>query len=56
MNPYLSTDLWKETVEDHSILLGEPPEHSVRTIALSELHDEEACRVYPLVSELYRCA
>ncbi|MFC9707251.1 IucA/IucC family C-terminal-domain containing protein [Paenibacillus sp. NPDC056933] len=46
MNRYLSTDLWKETVEDHSILLGEPPEHSVRTIALSELHDEEACREY----------
>ncbi|WP_458125842.1 (2Fe-2S)-binding protein [Paenibacillus sp. Z3-2] len=46
MNPYLSTDLWKETVEDHSILLGEPPEHSVRTIALSELHDEAACREY----------
>ncbi|RAW19303.1 ferric iron reductase [Paenibacillus taichungensis] len=46
MNPYLSTDLWKETVEEHSILLGEPPEHSVRTIALSELHDEEACREY----------
>ncbi|WP_413404720.1 IucA/IucC family C-terminal-domain containing protein [Paenibacillus amylolyticus] len=46
MNLYLSTDLWKETVEDHSILLGEPPEHSVRTIALSELHDEEACREY----------
>ncbi|WP_315794974.1 (2Fe-2S)-binding protein [Paenibacillus sp. BIC5C1] len=46
MNPYLLTDLWKETVEDHSILLGEPPEHSVRTIALSELHDEEACREY----------
>ncbi|KGP78151.1 MULTISPECIES: IucA/IucC family C-terminal-domain containing protein [unclassified Paenibacillus] len=46
MNPYFSTDLWKETVEDHSILLGEPPEHSVRTIALSELHDEAACREY----------
>jgi ferric iron reductase protein FhuF len=46
MDCYLSTDLWKETVEDHSILLGEPPEHSVRTIALSELHDEEACREY----------
>jgi ferric iron reductase protein FhuF len=46
MNPYLSTDLWKETVEDYSILLGEPPEHSVRTIALSDLHDEKACREY----------
>ncbi|NMI03180.1 ferric iron reductase [Paenibacillus sp. SZ31] len=46
MTHYLSTDLWKETVEDHSILLGEPPEHSVRTIALSELHDEAACREY----------
>ncbi|MCM3131256.1 (2Fe-2S)-binding protein [Paenibacillus polysaccharolyticus] len=46
MSRYLSTDAWKETVEDHSILLGEPPEHSVRNIALSELHDEEACREY----------
>ncbi|MBM6383135.1 MAG: (2Fe-2S)-binding protein [Paenibacillus sp.] len=46
MNPYLSTDLWKETVEDHSIWLGEPPERSVRTIALSELHQESACREY----------
>ncbi|PYE47880.1 (2Fe-2S)-binding protein [Paenibacillus barcinonensis] len=46
MNHYLSTDIWKETVEDHSILLGEPPQHSVRSIALSELHDEEACREY----------
>lgn len=27
-------------------MLGEPPEHSVRTIALSELHDETACREY----------
>lgn len=27
-------------------MLGEPPEHSVRGIALSELHDEEACREY----------
>ncbi|MCK6074660.1 (2Fe-2S)-binding protein [Paenibacillus silvae] len=46
MSRYLSTDVWKETVEDHSILLGVPPEHSVRSIALSELHDEEACREY----------
>ncbi|SEB10331.1 IucA/IucC family C-terminal-domain containing protein [Paenibacillus sp. 276b] len=46
MTHYLSTDLWKETVKDHSILLGELPEHSVRTIALSELHDEAACREY----------
>ncbi|RAI84465.1 ferric iron reductase protein FhuF [Paenibacillus pabuli] len=46
MTNYLSTDLWKETVKDHSILLGEPPEHSVRTIALSELHEEAACREY----------
>ncbi|SLK04530.1 MULTISPECIES: IucA/IucC family C-terminal-domain containing protein [unclassified Paenibacillus] len=46
MTHYLSTDSWKETVKDHSILLGEPPEHSVRTIALSELHDEAACREY----------
>lgn len=46
MSRYLSTDVWKETVEDHSILLGEPPEHSVRSISLSELHDEEACREY----------
>lgn len=46
MNTFLSTDLWKETAEDHSILLGEPPEHSVRTIALSDLHDEAACREY----------
>ncbi|MFS0870407.1 (2Fe-2S)-binding protein [Paenibacillus xylanilyticus] len=46
MDQYLSTDLWKESVKDHSILLGEPPEHSVRTIALSELHDEAACREY----------
>lgn len=27
-------------------MLGEPPEHSVRTVALCELHDEEACREY----------
>ncbi|WJH30697.1 hypothetical protein N6H13_08745 [Paenibacillus sp. CC-CFT742] len=46
MNPYLTTDLWQQTVEDHSIWLGMPPEPSVRTIALSELHEEAACREY----------
>ncbi|WP_413376433.1 (2Fe-2S)-binding protein [Paenibacillus taichungensis] len=46
MDRYLSTDLWKQTAEKHSIWLGEPPEHSIRTIALSELHDEAACRKY----------
>lgn len=46
MNLYLSTDLWKQTAEKHSIWLGEPPENSVRTIALSELHEEAACREY----------
>ncbi|WP_145053070.1 (2Fe-2S)-binding protein [Paenibacillus xylanexedens] len=46
MDKYLSSDLWKETVEDHSILLGKPPENSVCTITLSELHDEAVCREY----------
>jgi ferric iron reductase protein FhuF len=46
MGHYLSTDLWKQTAEKHSILLGETPENSVRTIALSELHEEAACREY----------
>ncbi|MGF9697818.1 (2Fe-2S)-binding protein [Paenibacillus sp. MABNR03] len=46
MDHYLSTDLWKQMVEEHSIWLGEPPENSVRTIALSELNEEVACREY----------
>lgn len=46
MDRYLSSDLWTQTTEKHSILLGEPPEQSIRAIALSELRDEEACRAY----------
>ncbi|AJE53066.1 ferric iron reductase [Paenibacillus jamilae] len=46
MDHYLSTDLWQQTVEEHSIRLGEPSEDNVRIIALSQLHEEAACREY----------
>jgi len=46
MDRYLSSKLWKQTAEKHSILLDEPPEQSVRTIALSELQEEAACAAY----------
>lgn len=46
MDHYLSTVLWEELVEDYAILLGKPPEDSVRTVALSQLHDEATCREY----------
>lgn len=46
MDRYLSGDAWKQTAEKYSMLLGEPPADSVRTIALSELHDEASCRAY----------
>lgn len=46
MNHYLSTVLWEELVEDYEILHGKPPADSVRTVALSQLHDEATCREY----------
>ncbi|MGV6938742.1 hypothetical protein ACWA2B_25465 [Paenibacillus sp. CMM36] len=46
MDHYLSTDLWQQTVDEHSIRLGEPSEDNVRIIALSQLHEEAACREY----------
>lgn len=46
MEQYLSTVLWEELVEDYDILLGNPPEDSVRSIALSQLYDEATCREY----------
>lgn len=46
MEQYLSTVLWEELVEDYDILLGKPPEDSVRTVALSQLIDEATCREY----------
>lgn len=46
MNRYLSTVLWEELVEDYDILLGKPPEDSVRTVALNHLHNEATCREY----------
>lgn len=46
MDNYLFTDLWKQTVEDYDLRLGEPAADSVRTIALSQLHEESVCREY----------
>ncbi|MGG0822268.1 ferric iron reductase [Paenibacillus turicensis] len=46
MDHYLSTVLWEELVEDYDILYGKPPEDSVCTVALSQLHDEATCREY----------
>lgn len=46
MDGYLSSAPWRELAEDYRMRLGEPPEGSVRTIALSELQDEAVCREY----------
>ncbi|CAH1203102.1 (2Fe-2S)-binding protein [Paenibacillus sp. JJ-223] len=46
MDHYLSTDVWQQTVKDYSLRIGDPPEDSLRTIALSQLHEEAACREY----------
>jgi len=46
MDRYLSNDLWKQMASKHSILLGEPPEDSVRIVALNDLYEEAACRDY----------
>ncbi|MDO3412444.1 (2Fe-2S)-binding protein [Saccharibacillus sp. CPCC 101409] len=46
MDRYLASEGWKQTADKYSIRLGKPPANSVRTVALSELYEEEACRVY----------
>lgn len=46
MDCYLSSAPWRELAEDYRMRLGEPPEGSVRTIALSKLQDEAVCREY----------
>ncbi|ASA25726.1 IucA/IucC family C-terminal-domain containing protein [Paenibacillus donghaensis] len=46
MDNYLSSASWREMAEEYSLWLGEPPKGSVRTIALSQLHEEAACREY----------
>ncbi len=46
MNDYLTEDLWIQTADNHSILLGEPPDHCVYAVALSELYEEDSCRAY----------
>ncbi|NQX48360.1 (2Fe-2S)-binding protein [Paenibacillus tritici] len=46
MEHYLSSTPWRDLAEDYKLWLGEPPAGSVRTIALSQLQDEAACREY----------
>ncbi|MDF9841484.1 MULTISPECIES: IucA/IucC family C-terminal-domain containing protein [unclassified Paenibacillus] len=46
MDSYLSSASWKQLTADYRIWPGEPPASSIRTIALSHLHDEAACRDY----------
>ncbi|MEK5024335.1 (2Fe-2S)-binding protein [Paenibacillus sp. FSL M7-1046] len=46
MDNYLSSVYWKQMAEEYRLWLGEPPKGSVRTIALSQLHEEAACREY----------
>lgn len=46
MDGYLSSVSWKQLTADYRMRLGEPPASSIRTIALSQLHDEAACRDY----------
>lgn len=53
MEVYLNTEAWKQTAAKHCIRLGDPPANSVRTIALSELHDEAACRDYIVWLQAY---
>lgn len=53
MDYYLSNDLWKQTAAKYSMLLGEPPEDSVRIVALSDLYEEAACRDYIRWFQMY---
>ncbi|WNS41495.1 IucA/IucC family C-terminal-domain containing protein [Paenibacillus sp. MMS20-IR301] len=46
MNDFLTTRSWKEMTEEYRLRLGEPPADSARTIALSSLKEEAACREY----------
>lgn len=46
MDNYPSTVWWEDLMEDYEIWLGEPPEDSVRTIALSQLQEEATCLEY----------
>ncbi|OMC78634.1 ferric iron reductase [Paenibacillus odorifer] len=46
MDNYLSSVTWKQMAEEYRLWVGEPPEGNVRTIALSQLHEEAACREY----------
>ncbi|CAM4518470.1 IucA/IucC family C-terminal-domain containing protein [Paenibacillus typhae] len=46
MDGYLSSVSWKQLTADYRMRLGEPPASSIRTIALSQLQDEVACRDY----------
>ncbi|ANF97837.1 (2Fe-2S)-binding protein [Paenibacillus bovis] len=53
MDYYLSNELWKQTAAKHSMLLGEPPEDSIRIVALSDLYEEAACQDYIRWFQMY---
>lgn len=40
MDNYLSSATWKQMAEEYRLWVGELPEGNVRTIALSQLHEE----------------
>ncbi|MFC4597876.1 IucA/IucC family C-terminal-domain containing protein [Cohnella hongkongensis] len=46
MDPFLTSDAWKELSGDYGLSAGEASSHSIKSLALSELLKEEACKTY----------
>ncbi|MEI2398169.1 IucA/IucC family C-terminal-domain containing protein [Paenibacillus phytohabitans] len=46
MDSYLSSASWRDMAEEYRLRLGGPPKDSIRTLALSQLQEEAACREY----------
>ncbi|MCM3626813.1 ferric iron reductase [Paenibacillus glycanilyticus] len=46
MDPFLSSDAWAELASDYNLAVGEVPKQSLKSLALSELMEEETCKAY----------
>ncbi|SFE51525.1 Ferric iron reductase protein FhuF, involved in iron transport [Paenibacillus catalpae] len=46
MDPFLASDAWKELANDYNLAVGEVPQQSLKSLALSELLEGESCRAY----------
>lgn len=46
MDPFLSSEAWKEISSDHSLAVEEVPRQSIKALALSELLNKKQCGAY----------